>query len=64
MKFKNYKITEDKYGFEYATSDVMKGNEMKPCMWCKTETEYIEIYTESHFCSNECVDNWYNKYMS
>lgn len=28
----------------------------KPCTWCKTPTNIVEVCSEGHFCSSECED--------
>ncbi|MFG6378350.1 MAG: hypothetical protein K1W19_08565 [Lachnospiraceae bacterium] len=31
------------------------------CMVCGTPTKYIEVCSEAHFCSDECVDKFYGQ---
>lgn len=30
--------------------------EYKPCTWCKTPTNIVEVCSEGYFCSKECED--------
>lgn len=33
----------------------------KPCMICGKTSHYIEIFSEAHFCSQECLNKWDDK---
>ena len=62
MKFEDYKeVITDKYGFQFVKNDVMIGTEEQGCLICGTPTKYIEVCSEAHFCSDECVDKFYNQ---
>lgn len=61
MKFSKMKKTKCPYGFDYVTPSVMVGNGDKPCLTCGELTEYVEIFTEAHFCSEGCVNIFYKK---
>lgn len=39
----------------------MIGNEKCGCFVCGTPTKYIEVCSEAHFCSDECVDKFYKQ---
>lgn len=54
MKFKDYK---EKNGIK----SIIKSDNIKPCLICKELTPYIEVFSESHFCSEECVDKFYEQ---
>lgn len=38
---------------------IIRGRMAEPCCVCGETTEYIEICSEAHFCSEECVDEFY-----
>lgn len=61
MKFSNMERAKDKYGFEFVKNDVMVGDNKCGCLICGTPTEYIEVCSEAHFCSEECVNQFYNQ---
>ena len=62
MKFEDYKeVITDKYGFQFVKNDVMIGDEEQGCLICGTPTKYIEVCSEAHFCSDECVDKFYKQ---
>lgn len=58
MKFKDMKRTKDMYGFEFVESGVMVGSKNHGCLMCGEPTEYIEVCSESYFCSHECVEEF------
>ena len=60
MKFEKYELTKDKYGFEFAKDTVMKTNESHRCIQCRGKTNFVEVLTEGFFCSDECIDDWYD----
>jgi len=62
MKFENYEIKKDSYGFKFAKNDIMKSKNEKPCIQCGKLTKFIEVCSEAHMCSDECVSEWYKKY--
>jgi hypothetical protein len=39
---------------------LIKG-ENKKCVMCDNKSEYIEYCSEGHFCSTECLDEFYKK---
>lgn len=39
----------------------MIGTEECRCLACGTPTKYIEVCSEAHFCSDECVDKFYKQ---
>lgn len=55
MKFEEYELKTDQYGFQFAKSDIMLGKNEHPCMICKSPTKFIEVCSEGYFCSDECV---------
>lgn len=61
MKFEQYPIKYDKSGFGFAKPDIMVGDTEKKCFMCGTPTRYIEILSEGHFCSDECVNKFYEE---
>ena len=34
---------------------IIRGTTLKPCHWCKSPTEYVDINYEGPFCSDECL---------
>lgn len=56
MKFEDYKLKTDQYGFKFAKEDIMLGNNECSCFTCHAPTKFIEINAEAPFCSDECVD--------
>ncbi|MBS4893778.1 MAG: hypothetical protein KHZ90_08385 [Veillonella parvula] len=48
--------------FNKETNSIIKGSEKVGCLTCGEPTEYIEVCSESHFCSTECVDKFYEEY--
>lgn len=62
MKFDDYKeVITDEHGCQFVKSGVMVGTEEKGCLVCGTPTKYIEVCSESHFCSDECVNKFYEQ---
>lgn len=62
MKFEDYKeTTTDQYGFQFVKNDIMLGTEEVGCLVCGSPTKYIDVCSEAHFCSDECVDRFYNQ---
>lgn len=61
MKFEKYPVTVDKYGFKFAKNDIMVGDTEVSCLICGAPTKYIEVFSEAHFCSDECVDKFYEQ---
>lgn len=57
-KFSTMEQREDKYGFKYVTDSVLVGDKQIGCLQCGEPTEFVEVYTEAHFCSEECVMEW------
>lgn len=39
----------------------MIGTEECKCLTCGTPTKYIEVCSEAHFCSDECIDKFYKQ---
>lgn len=64
MKFKDYEIIKNNHGFEYAKNGILKSNKLADCIVCGESTSFIEVCSESHFCSDECVDKWSEYYCS
>lgn len=63
MKFNEYKIKEERLGGQWIKDDILVGDEESPCANCGSPTKYIEICSEAHFCSDECVEEWYRKFQ-
>lgn len=62
MKFNDYKnIKTDKNGFQFIGNNIMIDTEKHPCIICGCLSNYIEVFTEAYFCSDECVDKFYEK---
>lgn len=61
MKFEKYPVTVDNHGFKFAKNDIMVGNTEKRCLMCGCPTKYIDVVSEAHFCSDECVDKFYEE---
>lgn len=61
MKFSEYKIKADRFAFKYAKPGIMLTVTEKPCLQCGTITPFVEVFSESHFCSDECVDEFYKE---
>ena len=61
MKFEKYPVTVDKLGFKFAKDGIMIGSNERGCLMCGTPTKYIEVVSEGHFCSDECVDRFYEE---
>lgn len=43
---------------------VIRGRQAEPCCVCGQPTEYVEICSEAHFCSEECLDGFYTEFMA
>ena len=37
---------------------VIKGKMSEPCSICSVWTEYLDYYTETSVCSEECMEEW------
>lgn len=63
MKYKDIrrKMTKDAQGFNFIGLDIMVGENKVPCLSCKEPSEYIDIFSEAHFCSSECKDAFYQE---
>lgn len=61
MKFEEYPVTTDAQGFRWVKNGIMVGSTEWGCMTCGRPTKYIEICSEGHFCSDECVDKFYSQ---
>lgn len=35
----------------------------KPCRQCEELTNQIDIYSETYFCSDDCVSKWNQQYV-
>lgn len=42
---------------------VIRGKIAEPCCMCGTQTEYIDICSEAHFCGQGCRDGFYDEFM-
>lgn len=62
MKFYNYDIKTDRYGIEFAKDGVMRGKDYVECVMCHEPTRFVEIYSEGRFCSDECMDAFYDRF--
>lgn len=62
MRFSDYtNIMTDRYGFQFVRNDVMVGKTEEPCLNCGCPSKYIEVFSEAHFCSDECIDSFYKQ---
>ena len=61
MKFEEYELKEDKFGFKFAKPSIMLGDDGY-CMMCCNPTKFVEVFTEQHMCSDECVEHFYGSY--
>lgn len=43
---------------------MIRGRQAEPCFVCGCPTEYVEICSEAHFCSEECVNTFYDEFMA
>ena len=41
---------------------MIRGRKTEPCCVCGQPTEYIEICSEAHFCSEECLNAFYDEF--
>lgn len=62
MKFDEYELTKDSYGFEFAKSNIMKTDTLRSCMHCRKPTYFIDVFSEGSICSDECEKAWYEYY--
>lgn len=56
MKYKD-KFPNVKY-MDMADNGHLVGS-LKPCLSCGELTEFIEVCSEAHFCSEECENEFY-----
>lgn len=66
MKFKDMKHFKCHLGYDFVKNSIMVGDEKIPCLTCGEETEFIDVFSEAHFCSEECLrvlDDEYNDYL-
>lgn len=63
MKFDAYKIKDERLGCQWIKDDILVGDMESPCIMCGLLTRYVEICSEAHFCSDECVKEWYRKFQ-
>ncbi|MGL5329973.1 MAG: hypothetical protein ACRDD7_11940 [Peptostreptococcaceae bacterium] len=57
MKYEDMqdKIVKDKYGYEFIGNSIMVGKNEVGCLKCGTPSRYIDVFSEAHFCSEECL---------
>lgn len=55
MKFDEYKLITDKYGYKFAKNGIMLCEKECGCLMYHTPTKFIEVCSNAHFCSDECV---------
>lgn len=60
MKYEDMNIDENNK--ELDSLHVLKSSESKSCMSCGNQTQYVDIFSEGHICSTECMDAWYKYY--
>jgi len=53
MKFDEYRVLPEDW--------LMIGNEEKECVMCGAMTRYIDIASEGRFCSDECMEKFYEE---
>lgn len=41
---------------------MIRGRRAEPCFVCGCPTEYVEICSEAHFCSDECLNEFYTEF--
>lgn len=58
MKFSNLYPNAVK-GQKFSKDWLLVGNP-EPCLMCDEMTKFIDIDSESHFCSNECRKSFYD----
>ena len=62
MKYCDRKKQTDKYDFEYiADKCILVDKNKRPCLICGELTEYIDVCSEAHFCSDECTKAFYKQ---
>lgn len=62
MNFIDYGVIKvSKQGTRYVKDNVIIGNRKKPCYTCGKRTKFVEVLSEQHFCSDECVDKLYRE---
>lgn len=59
MKFCNCEVKTDGKGFRFVRNDVMVTDKETKCLICGSPSKYVEVVSEGHFCSEECVDIFY-----
>ena len=62
MQFCQCKTTKDAQGFEYARPDVLVSSVRGKCLTCGKPTNFVEVVSEGHFCSDECLKTFYDKW--
>lgn len=62
MKFIHHKQIPDKQGdMRVRNGEVLVGKELRPCIMCGEPTKFVEICSEGCFCSDECMDRFYER---
>lgn len=61
MKFINYPVQVDAKSQYWIKPDIMVTETTKMCLTCCRPTVYLEVCSESYFCSDECVDEFYKQ---
>lgn len=61
-KFSTMEQYVSNHGLNFVADGILVGECKAPCIECKELTEFIEICSEAHFCSEECEKEWYRKY--
>ena len=59
MKFSE-KYPNTKPGDVIDKDTLLVGKEEKPCQECGSPTRFIDYCSEGHFCSDECMHNFYD----
>lgn len=53
MKYEDMKVVKDNHGFEFADNYHILGKS-EACTQCGEMTRAIDVFSESHICSEEC----------
>ena len=62
MKFRNHIQKPDRQGdMRVRNGEVLVCKEIKPCIMCGEPTNFVEICSEGRFCSDECMDKFYER---
>lgn len=62
MKFQDYNQKPNEQGYIRTPHvDILVCDDARPCIMCGEPTEFVDVFSEGRFCSDECMDEFYRR---